>query len=113
MGRLALLTWTLCSLDFCQEHLAHCKQVRALPDVTLALTEPTQCLLTHTLPASCRRISYLAGLAWCGRHGNYTLLVVCEFCTRHKTCRDVWVCTAHMSEGDGRDNLFFEPDHVH
>lgn len=25
---------------------------------------------------------------------------------------DVWVFAEHMSKGDGRDNLFFEPDHV-
>lgn len=25
---------------------------------------------------------------------------------------DVWVYAEHMSKGDGRDNLFFEPDHV-
>lgn len=25
---------------------------------------------------------------------------------------DEWVYAEHMSKGDGRDNLFFEPDHV-
>lgn len=25
---------------------------------------------------------------------------------------DEWVYAQHMSKGDGRDNLFFEPDHV-
>lgn len=29
-----------------------------------------------------------------------------------KLAWDVWVCAEHMSKGDGRDNLFFEPDHV-
>lgn len=29
-----------------------------------------------------------------------------------KPAWDVWVYAEHMSKGDGRDNLFFEPDHV-
>ena len=44
-------------LRFCQEHLAHCQQVCTLPKVMMALTVQTQSRFTHTLPASCHRVS--------------------------------------------------------